>query len=92
MCWFCDIWDVNCISFVCLDIIIKINKRSFSGHFTECYDHNIQQKTHMGTGKVSLPSVVVPTLGNETPFAECHLVHSAKGLTKGPADAPFAKH
>jgi hypothetical protein len=47
MCWFCDICDVNCISFVCLDIIIKINKRSFSGHFVECHNHSTQQRRHI---------------------------------------------
>jgi hypothetical protein len=40
------------------------------------------QKAHLGTDKVSLPSVVALTLGKEAPFGECLLVHSRKGLGK----------
>jgi hypothetical protein len=29
------------------------------------------KKAHLGTCKASLPSVVVPVLGREAPFAEC---------------------
>jgi hypothetical protein len=45
----------------------------------------------METGKASLPSVVVLALDKEASFIECLLVHSAKELTKGPADDPFVE-
>jgi hypothetical protein len=41
---------------------------------------------HLDTGKVSLLSVMASALGKEVTFVECLLVHSAKMLTKGPAD------
>jgi hypothetical protein len=38
-----------------------------------------------------LLSVVALTLGKEASFAKCLLEHSAKKLTKGPADRPFVE-
>jgi hypothetical protein len=45
----------------------------------------------LGTGIASLPSVVALALGKEACFAECHIEHSAKNLTKGPAGGSFAE-
>jgi hypothetical protein len=45
----------------------------------------------LGTSKASLPSDVVLALDKEALFAECLLMHSAKGLSKGPTGAPFAE-
>jgi hypothetical protein len=36
-----------------------------------------------------LTKPVASTLGKKTPFVECLLVHSTKGLAKGPTSAPF---
>jgi hypothetical protein len=48
-------------------------------------------KAHLGTDTASLPSAKTTALGKEATFAECLIIHSAKGLTKGSAGDPFAE-
>jgi hypothetical protein len=65
----------------------KTNKKQFSGHLPSAVAKALNKKGPPGTSKASLSSVVVPTLSKEAPFAECLLVH----LAKGPTGAPFAE-
>jgi hypothetical protein len=48
-------------------------------------------RAHLETGKASLPSVVAATLSKQATFAECHQMHSAKELAKGPTGDPVAE-
>jgi hypothetical protein len=51
----------------------------------------LTKKAHLGTGTVSLPSVVALALNKQATFAECLLMLSAKELIKGPAGDLFAE-
>jgi hypothetical protein len=82
-------------------------KNVYTGHIAECYTRQRTSlpsvraialgkepdagKVYLGTGKVSLPSAVAPTLGKEASFPECLLEHSTKNLTPGPAGGPFVE-
>jgi hypothetical protein len=79
--------------------VIKTNKKGVSSHFAECNTRervhlpsavakHSAKKAHLGTGKVSLPSVVALALSKEASFVECLLVHSAKEL--GPLVIPLS--
>jgi hypothetical protein len=46
-----------------MDVILKSNKKGFWSLFDECHDHSTRQdKAHLVTGKVSLPSAVALAL------------------------------
>jgi hypothetical protein len=91
------------ISFICLDGILKTNKKgvywslcrvqhSAKTLLAECQGHSTRQKKeHLGTDKASLSSATTLTLDKKTSFAECLLGHSTKKLTKGFADELVAE-